>query len=201
MMGILTRMVNHILPRIFPTASKINNSPQQLQEVVATMRRDWNQRAVEDASFYVAFYQRGQPEEAFRESAQEVVQELIPEIGRLSQELPEGTVSLRSSGGMLCQVSASRSSLSSGLDGSESEQLAEERRGDHALQVVRDDARPDGGEDVADAGEQGRLDRFGDRAGPLVVDSHDLLAVGDDARFRAGRPGGVADHRGGVDAL
>jgi len=90
-MGILTRMVNHILSRIFPTASKINNSPQQLQEVVATMRRDWNQRAVEDASFYVAFYQRGQPEEAFRESAQEVVQELIPEIGRLSQELPEGT--------------------------------------------------------------------------------------------------------------
>ncbi|HTB14403.1 MAG TPA: methyltransferase domain-containing protein [Bryobacteraceae bacterium] len=59
---------------------------QDFQELGAAMRRDWDQRAREDASFYVAFYQREQPEEAFHESGQAIVQELTLELSRLKQE-------------------------------------------------------------------------------------------------------------------
>jgi ubiquinone/menaquinone biosynthesis C-methylase UbiE len=62
---------------------------EEFQELVAAMRRDWNQRAQEDASFYVAFYRRDQPADAFDHSAQEIVKELYPEISRLRQEAPE----------------------------------------------------------------------------------------------------------------
>jgi SAM-dependent methyltransferase len=62
----------------------------ELHELAAIMRRDWNQRALEDAGFYVAFYRRDQPEDAFHESAQDIVKELYPEILRLKSESPEG---------------------------------------------------------------------------------------------------------------
>ena len=67
----------------------MKDSGEELQDLVAHMRSDWNRRALEDASFYVAFCRRDQPADAFHDSAREIVRELFPEIGRLRQESPE----------------------------------------------------------------------------------------------------------------
>ena len=48
------------------------------------MRADWNQRAREDARYYVAFGRRGQNEEEFFASAADVVRSLEEELKRLS---------------------------------------------------------------------------------------------------------------------
>lgn len=55
------------------------------------MRRDWNERAVEDAHFFVAFGRRGQAEEEFFASASDVVRSLEQELKRL----PAGKVRAR----------------------------------------------------------------------------------------------------------
>ncbi len=52
-------------------------------EVCARMRADWNARAGEDANYYVAFGRRGQPEEEFFETAQEMAAALARELRRL----------------------------------------------------------------------------------------------------------------------
>ena len=67
----------------------MKDSDEELQELAANMRTDWNRRALEDASFYVAFYKRDQPADAFHDSAREIVRELFPEISRLRRESPE----------------------------------------------------------------------------------------------------------------
>src|SRR3954453_4034284 len=51
--------------------------------VTERMRRDWNDRAREDAHFYVAFGRRAQDPEEFFDTAKEVVQGLDWELRRL----------------------------------------------------------------------------------------------------------------------
>ena len=55
-------------------------------EICARMRADWNARAGEDAHYYVAFGRRGQPEEEFFETAQEMASALARELRRLPKE-------------------------------------------------------------------------------------------------------------------
>jgi len=52
------------------------------------MRADWNERAREDARYYVAFGRRGQEEEEFLASASDVVHSLEEELKRLPGHLP-----------------------------------------------------------------------------------------------------------------
>ena len=47
------------------------------------MREEWNQRALEDAHYYVAFARRGQDEDEFFATAAEVVRGLEDELKRL----------------------------------------------------------------------------------------------------------------------
>src|SRR5258707_518697 len=47
------------------------------------MRADWNQRAVEDAYYYVAFGRRGQDDQEFFDSAADVIHALESELKRL----------------------------------------------------------------------------------------------------------------------
>jgi SAM-dependent methyltransferase len=47
------------------------------------MRADWNERAKEDAHYYVAFGRRGQDEQEFYATAEEVVKGLVRELKRL----------------------------------------------------------------------------------------------------------------------
>src|SRR4029453_11850011 len=49
------------------------------------MQRDWNQRAKEDAHFYVAFGSREQPQDDFFASAREIVFSLEHELKRLGR--------------------------------------------------------------------------------------------------------------------
>jgi SAM-dependent methyltransferase len=55
------------------------SDPNLLQQ----MRADWNQRAIEDAYYYVAFGRKGQEEEEFFASAAEVIHALESELKRL----------------------------------------------------------------------------------------------------------------------
>src|SRR5438270_477964 len=57
-------------------------------EVLDRMRADWNERAREDARYYVAFGRRGQEDEEFFASASDVVRLLEEELKRLSREIP-----------------------------------------------------------------------------------------------------------------
>ena len=57
-------------------------------EVLEQMRADWNQRALEDARYYVAFGRRGQEDEEFFASAVDVVRLLEEELKRLPRTLP-----------------------------------------------------------------------------------------------------------------
>ncbi len=52
-------------------------------EVLARMRDDWNQRAQEDAKYYVAFGRRDQDDEEFFASAADVARSLIAELRRV----------------------------------------------------------------------------------------------------------------------
>jgi len=52
------------------------------------MRADWNARAREDARYYVAFGRRGQRDEEFLASADDVVRSLEAELKRLPREIP-----------------------------------------------------------------------------------------------------------------
>jgi SAM-dependent methyltransferase len=56
------------------------NDPQTLQR----MRADWNQRAGEDANYYVAFGRRQQDEEEFYATASDVVRDLEHDLKRFS---------------------------------------------------------------------------------------------------------------------
>ncbi len=57
-------------------------------EVLQQMRDDWNQRAREDARYYVACCQRGQQDEEFFASASDVVRLLEDELKRLPRNIP-----------------------------------------------------------------------------------------------------------------
>jgi SAM-dependent methyltransferase len=57
-------------------------------EVLEQMRADWNDRAREDARYYVAFGRRGQQDEEFFASAADVVRLLEEELKRLPRQLP-----------------------------------------------------------------------------------------------------------------
>src|SRR5438874_5014973 len=52
-------------------------------ELPQQMREDWNQRAIEDAYYYVAFARKGQDEDEFFATASEVVRGLEDELKRL----------------------------------------------------------------------------------------------------------------------
>jgi len=52
------------------------------------MRADWNERAREDANYYVAFGRRDQEEQEFLASARDVVRDLEGEIKRLPSSVP-----------------------------------------------------------------------------------------------------------------
>lgn len=54
------------------------------QNVRSRMKEDWNRRAIEDASYYVAFGRRDQDEEEFFATAREVVLSLEAEMRRLA---------------------------------------------------------------------------------------------------------------------
>jgi SAM-dependent methyltransferase len=51
--------------------------------VLQRMRSDWNERAVEDAYYYVAFGRREQDDEEFFSTAADVVKGLVADLGRL----------------------------------------------------------------------------------------------------------------------
>src|ERR1700693_5514871 len=53
-------------------------------QVLARMRADWNQRAAEDANYYVAFGRRDQDEEEFFATASSVVRGLESDLKRLA---------------------------------------------------------------------------------------------------------------------
>jgi SAM-dependent methyltransferase len=57
-------------------------------EVLDRMRADWNDRAREDARYYVAFGRRGQQDEEFFASASDVVRLLEEELKRLPRQIP-----------------------------------------------------------------------------------------------------------------
>src|SRR5690348_9008940 len=57
-------------------------------EVLERMRGDWNDRAREDARYYVAFGRRGQQDEEFFASAADVVRLLEEELRRLPSQVP-----------------------------------------------------------------------------------------------------------------
>lgn len=57
-------------------------------EVLDRMRADWNDRAREDARYYVAFGRRGQQDEEFFASAADVVRLLEEELKRLPRQIP-----------------------------------------------------------------------------------------------------------------
>src|SRR5216684_8424718 len=57
-------------------------------EVLERMREDWNDRAREDARYYVACGQRGQQDEEFFASASDVVRLLEDELKRLPNNIP-----------------------------------------------------------------------------------------------------------------
>jgi SAM-dependent methyltransferase len=57
-------------------------------EVLDRMRGDWNDRAREDARYYVAFGRRGQQDEEFFASASDVVRLLEEELKRLPRQIP-----------------------------------------------------------------------------------------------------------------
>src|ERR1700691_4262002 len=59
-------------------------------DVHKQMRADWNDRAREDARYYVAFGRRGQQDEEFFASAADVVRSLEQELKRLPRELQPG---------------------------------------------------------------------------------------------------------------
>ena len=61
------------------------------EQVVEQMRADWNARAAEDANYYVAFGRRGQDEEGFDATGDEIVHGLKWEMRRL----PEGNLRAR----------------------------------------------------------------------------------------------------------
>jgi len=48
------------------------------------MRADWNQRAAEDANYYVAFGRRRQPDDEFFSTGAPTVQQLLPELRRFA---------------------------------------------------------------------------------------------------------------------
>ena len=56
---------------------------QEPIDVAERMRREWNERAEEDAHFYVAFGRREQADDEFFETAREVVLGLEMELRRL----------------------------------------------------------------------------------------------------------------------
>src|SRR5580704_1747626 len=53
------------------------------------MRAEWNERAEEDAHYYVAFGRRDQDDEEFFSTARDLVRELVSELKRLPDG-PEG---------------------------------------------------------------------------------------------------------------
>jgi ubiquinone/menaquinone biosynthesis C-methylase UbiE len=53
------------------------------QDVLATMRTEWNQRAREDANYFVAFGRRAQNDDEFFATGADVVRELTSELNRL----------------------------------------------------------------------------------------------------------------------
>src|SRR5437867_9153906 len=57
-------------------------------DVLDRMRADWNDRAREDARYYVAFGRRGQQDEEFFASASDVVRLLEEELKRLPRDIP-----------------------------------------------------------------------------------------------------------------
>src|SRR5256885_4331942 len=57
-------------------------------DVLDRMREDWNDRAREDARYYVAFGRRGQQDEEFFASAADVVRLLEEELKRLPRDIP-----------------------------------------------------------------------------------------------------------------
>jgi SAM-dependent methyltransferase len=57
-------------------------------EVLQQMRDDWNQRARDDARYYVTFGRRGQQDEEFFASAADVVRLLEDELPRLPRNIP-----------------------------------------------------------------------------------------------------------------
>src|SRR5262249_48634809 len=52
-------------------------------DILERMRADWNERAGEDANYYLAFGKRGQEEEEFFATASDVMPALEPELKRL----------------------------------------------------------------------------------------------------------------------
>ena len=56
------------------------------RETVEQMRSEWNERAREDAHYYVAFGKREQDDEGFFETGQDVVRALEGELKRLVQK-------------------------------------------------------------------------------------------------------------------
>ncbi|HYM10446.1 MAG TPA: methyltransferase domain-containing protein [Bryobacterales bacterium] len=57
-------------------------------QILDQMRTDWNDRAREDARYYVAFGRRGQPDDEFFASASDVVRALEHELNRLPRQTP-----------------------------------------------------------------------------------------------------------------
>jgi ubiquinone/menaquinone biosynthesis C-methylase UbiE len=49
-----------------------------------SMRADWNQRAADDANYFVAFGRRQQPDDEFFSTADGTVQQLLPELKRFT---------------------------------------------------------------------------------------------------------------------
>ncbi|HYP14326.1 MAG TPA: class I SAM-dependent methyltransferase [Bryobacteraceae bacterium] len=61
--------------------------PDHLNQVSERMRREWNERAREDAHFYVAFGRREQDDEEFFETAREIFVSLETELKRLDTSI------------------------------------------------------------------------------------------------------------------
>src|SRR5580698_7124275 len=54
------------------------------------MRAEWNERAREDAHYYVAFGRRGQDDGEFLDTAADVIRDLEGELKRLPAGVPNG---------------------------------------------------------------------------------------------------------------
>jgi len=74
-------------------------------ELLSRMRSDWNERAREDANYYVAFGRKQQDDDEFLSTAADVVRALKAELRRLPGETPVRAAGRSRSGagqGALC---------------------------------------------------------------------------------------------------
>jgi SAM-dependent methyltransferase len=100
-------------------------------EVLESMRRDWNERAREDANYYVAFGRRGQDDAEFQATAADILRFMRLELQRLPQNSRRAALEIGCGPGRLLRPASAYFGEIHGVDVSdEMVRLAAERLAD-----------------------------------------------------------------------